>query len=65
MMFVLKERLQLILMKRQPKAMESEIILMARKGEVDEALILLMEANAQQVSYYQIIRIFSIVGSKS
>ena len=31
-----------------PKAMESEIVLMVRKGEVDEALCLLIEANTQQ-----------------
>ena len=32
----------------RPDFMEAEIITMARKGEVDEALILLLEANAQQ-----------------
>jgi hypothetical protein len=28
--------------------MESEVVAMSRKGEIDEALILLMEANIQQ-----------------
>jgi len=43
-----QERLQQILSKGHPKAMESEIVAMARKNEIDEALILLMEANTQQ-----------------
>jgi hypothetical protein len=43
-----QERLMRILNRRVPKAMESEVIAMARKGEVDEALILLIEANQQQ-----------------
>jgi len=43
-----QQRLEHILSKKRPPAMESEIVLMARKGEVDEALILLLEANIQQ-----------------
>jgi len=45
-----QERLQLILSKSRlgVKAMESEVVAMVRKGEVDEALTLLMETNAQQ-----------------
>ena len=43
-----QERLQNILSKGHPKAMESEIVAMARKNEIDEALVLLMEANMQQ-----------------
>ena len=43
-----QERLQTILTKGHPKAMESEIVVMARRNEIDEALILLMEANMQQ-----------------
>ena len=46
-----QERLQRILSKNAVggvKAMESEIVLMVRKGEVDEALTLLIETNAQQ-----------------
>lgn len=43
-----QEKLQRILGKGNPKAMESELVVMARRGEVDEALILLIEANAQQ-----------------
>jgi hypothetical protein len=43
-----QERLQDILSKGHPKAMESEIVAMARRGEIDESLILLIEANIQQ-----------------
>jgi len=46
-----QERLQRIFSKNAVggvKAMESEIVLMVRKGEVDEALTLLIETNAQQ-----------------
>lgn len=43
-----QEKLQQILQKGRPDFMEAEIITMARKGEVDEALVLLLEANAQQ-----------------
>jgi hypothetical protein len=43
-----QERLQKILEKRALPAMESEIVKMARKGEIDEALVLLIEANVQQ-----------------
>jgi hypothetical protein len=45
-----QERLQLILSKSRlgVKAMESVVVAMVRKGEVDEALTLLMETNAQQ-----------------
>lgn len=43
-----QDRLQKILSAGHPKAMESEIVTMARKNEVDEALLLLMEANLQQ-----------------
>ena len=43
-----QQRLQRILSKREVKAMESEVVAMVRKGEVDEALILLIETNAQQ-----------------
>ena len=43
-----QDRLQRILAKRTPPAMESEVVAMVRKGEVDEALLLLIEANTQQ-----------------
>lgn len=43
-----QSRLDRILKKGSLKAMESEIGMMTRKGEVDEALILLIEANIQQ-----------------
>lgn len=43
-----QQRLERILAKRDLKLMEAEATLMTRKGEVDEALVLLMEANAQQ-----------------
>ena len=43
-----QERLQVILSKGRPEAMEAEIVRMCRKGEMDEALILLIEANAEQ-----------------
>jgi hypothetical protein len=43
-----QERLQIILSKRTPPAMISEVVAMARRSEIDEALVLLMEANAQQ-----------------
>lgn len=43
-----QDRLTQILSKRTPPGMISEIVSMARKGEIDESLILLMEANAQQ-----------------
>lgn len=43
-----QERLQMILSKGRPEAMEAEVVRMCRKGEMDEALILLIEANAEQ-----------------
>ena len=43
-----QDRAQQILSKGNPMAMESEIASMGRKGEIDEALVLLLEANAQQ-----------------
>jgi len=43
-----QSRLDRILKRGNPLAMESEIALMTRKGEVDEALVLLIEANIQQ-----------------
>lgn len=43
-----QEKLARILTKPSPKAMETEIVAMVRKGEVDEALILLLEGNIQQ-----------------
>jgi hypothetical protein len=43
-----QERLQRILEKRSLPAMDSEIIRMVKKNEIDEALILLIKANAQQ-----------------
>jgi len=43
-----QERLTKVLSKRTPPAMISEIVAMARRNEIDEPLILLMEANAQQ-----------------
>lgn len=43
-----QDRLKRILDKRTLPAMESEIVAMVRKNEVDEALILLIEANTQQ-----------------
>lgn len=43
-----QEKLQRILAKRGVKAMESEIVAMCRRGEVDDALVGLMQANAQQ-----------------
>ena len=43
-----QQKLQRILSKRGVKAMESEVVAMVRKGEVDEALTLLIETNAQQ-----------------
>jgi len=43
-----QDRLQHILSKRSPPAMESEVVAMVRRGEVDEALLLLIEANTQQ-----------------
>jgi hypothetical protein len=43
-----QDRLQRILSKRTPPAMESEVVAMVRKGEVDEALLLLIEVNMQQ-----------------
>jgi hypothetical protein len=43
-----QDRLQQILTKGNPVAMGSEMVAMARKGDVDEALILLIEANIQQ-----------------
>ena len=43
-----QDRLKRILDKRTLPAMESEIVAMVRKNEIDEALILLIEANTQQ-----------------
>ncbi len=43
-----QERLQNVLSKGRVEAMEAEIIRMCRKAEVDEALILLLEANIKQ-----------------
>jgi hypothetical protein len=43
-----QDRLERILAMRGPKLMCAEATRMARKGEVDEALILLIEANIQQ-----------------
>lgn len=43
-----QSRLDRILKRGNPQAMESEIVMMTRKGEVDEALMLLIEANIQQ-----------------
>ena len=43
-----QQKLQRILSKKGVKAMESEVVAMVRKGEVDEALTLLIETNAQQ-----------------
>jgi hypothetical protein len=43
-----QERLQKILGRGNLKAMETEVVAMVRKGEVDESLILLIEANIQQ-----------------
>lgn len=42
------DRLQIILSKPSLKAMEAEIVAMVRRGEVDEALVLLIEGNIQQ-----------------
>lgn len=43
-----QQKLEKILARRDPKAMESEVAMMTRRGEVDEALVLLIEANVQQ-----------------
>lgn len=43
-----QSRLDKILKRGNPQAMESEIAMMTRKGEVDEALVLLIEANIQE-----------------
>ncbi len=43
-----QEKLQRIISKGNLKAMESEIVAMSNKGEIDEALVLLLEANLQQ-----------------
>lgn len=43
-----QDRLMQILSKKALPAMESEIVAMVRRNEVDEALILLLEANIQQ-----------------
>eukprot|EP01038_Epipyxis_sp_PR26KG_P004842 gene4842-6787_t len=43
-----QQRLERILSKKGVRAMESELISMMRKGEVDEALVLLITANTQQ-----------------
>jgi hypothetical protein len=43
-----QDRLKQILDKRNLPAMESEVVAMIRRNEVDEALILLLEANTQQ-----------------
>ena len=43
-----QDRLKKILDKRTLPAMESELVAMVRRNEVDEALILLLEANTQQ-----------------
>lgn len=45
---IAQEKLQRILSKPGIKAMESEIVAMVRKGEIDEALTMLIETNAQQ-----------------
>lgn len=45
---VAQDKLTAILGKGSPKAMESEIVRMARVNEMDESLVLLMEVNAQQ-----------------
>lgn len=45
---VAQGKLQKILERRDPKLMGSEMMMMQRAGEVDEALVLLIEANAQQ-----------------
>lgn len=42
-----QERLQQVLSKGNPAAMGSEVATMVRKGQMDEALVLLIEANAQ------------------
>ena len=47
---VAQEKLQRILSKKGVKAMESEIVAMCRKGEIDEALVGLIQANAQQAA---------------
>eukprot|EP01039_Chlorochromonas_danica_P011712 gene11712-13148_t len=46
-------RLKRILSKRDPKIMQAEATAMARRGEVDEALILLIQANIQQAQIAQ------------
>lgn len=43
-----QERLMKILSKGDPMAMEAEAVAMARRNEADEALVLLIEVNAQQ-----------------
>jgi len=43
-----QDRLQKILSKKGVKMMESEVVAMVRRGEVDEALVLLIEVNIQQ-----------------
>lgn len=43
-----QDRLMQILSKKALPAMESEIVAMVRRNEVDEALVLLLEANIQQ-----------------
>ncbi len=43
-----QDKLQRILAKRTLPAMESEIVAMVRRNEIDEALTLLIEANTQQ-----------------
>lgn len=48
-----QSRLERILSKRDPKIMQAEATAMARRGEVDEALILLIQANIQQAQIAQ------------
>lgn len=43
-----QQKLQRILSRKELKLMEAEAALLTRKGEADEALVLLIEANAQQ-----------------
>ncbi len=46
-MEIAQEKLANILSKRDPKAIDAEMVRMARRGEVNEALILLIEGNIQ------------------
>ena len=47
---IAQTKLARILNKKIPAAMESEVVAMVKKGEMDEALVLLIEANAQQAT---------------